>query len=65
LSNVVGNCRSEDEAGPCTTAPLVLNSDPWHGHTYREFAKPVTAQPSWVQTAVTVVKVLCAVRATR
>jgi hypothetical protein len=65
LSNVVGNCRSADEAGPSTTAPLVLNSDPWQGHTYREFAKPVTAQPSCVQTAVTVVHALCAVRATR
>jgi len=43
----------------------VLNSDPWHGHTYSEFAKPLTAQPSCVHTAVTAVNALCAVRATR
>ena len=32
LSRVV-NCRSGDEAGPCATAPLVVNCDPWQGHT--------------------------------
>lgn len=52
-------------AGPWTTAPLVLNSEPWHGQTYTELAKPPTSQPSCVQTAVTVVTAVCDVRATR
>src|SRR5947209_20322273 len=29
-SNVVGNWRNGDEAGPTTSAPLVVNVEPWH-----------------------------------
>jgi hypothetical protein len=33
FAKVVGNWRSGDEAGPMATAPVVVNSEPWQGHT--------------------------------
>ena len=32
-ANRVGNCRSEDDAGPRTTLPFVPKREPWHGHS--------------------------------
>ena len=52
-------------AGPFWTAPLVLNRDPWQGHTNACPLNPVIVQLSCVQVAVTAVKVSAPVWATR
>lgn len=56
---------SERVAGPRVTAPLVLYCDPWHGHVNVPDEKPETTHCSCVQTAVSALKLLSAVRATR
>lgn len=52
LANEFENVRSEREAGPARTAPLVENCEPWHGQTKREAVKPSIVQVSCVQVEV-------------
>jgi hypothetical protein len=42
-------------AGPLATAPVVVNRDPWHGHTYWLPENPVIVHASCVQVAVSAV----------
>lgn len=65
FANCAGNCRSARGAGPDTTAPDVLNREPWHGQTKVWLLYPVMVQASCVQVAVKAAKVVAAVRATR
>ena len=65
LENCVGYCCSGIVAGPIPTAPVVVNCDPWHGHTNRLLENPVIVQPSCVHVAVRAVNESCAVWATR
>jgi signal transduction histidine kinase len=52
-------------AGPFSTAPDVLNLDPWQGHTNVEPVKPMIVQASCVQVAVSAVNASAPVWATR
>lgn len=63
--NVDVNLRSGDEAGPFATAPSVVYFELWQGQTKRRPLYSVTVQPSCVHTAVSTVKAVWAVRATR
>ena len=55
---------SDRDAGPRTTSPLVLKSDPWQGHSKFGAAHPVMVQAWCVQPALKAVNVSAAVCAT-
>lgn len=65
LANAVANTVSARVAGLCSTAPLVLNRDPWHGQMNVVPDTLLTVQPSWVQTAVRAENACSEMRATR
>src|SRR4051794_1831830 len=56
-------CGSARDAGPRTTWPAVLNSDPWHGHRKFGAAQPVIVQVSCVHVELNAVNVSAPVRA--
>ena len=59
------NCCSGRFAGPLTTAPEVVNVEPWQGQTNCDPEKPLIVQASCVQTAVRAVALAAPVRVTR
>lgn len=63
--SVEGNDWSARAAGPFATAPAVVYLELWHGQTNSWPLNRSTVQPSWVHTAVSTLKVLWEVRATR
>jgi hypothetical protein len=65
FENCVGNCCSDDTAGPRTTTPFVLKREPWQGQTNSWLSKPVIVHVSCVQIAVIAVNEFWAVWATR
>ena len=63
LANDEGNDVSARDAGPITTAPPVLNREPWQGHTNCDDSNPLTVQASCVHVAVRTVNAVSLVRA--